>query len=225
MNKLSAICLTAVLVQTLGACTAFNPKVDFPVSTEVSRPAVLSGAQPVTATGSIYGSANFRPLFEDRRARHVGDLITIVINERVSSSQKNLSSAQRNDSASISFPALRGFFGTRALDAEASGNKKFSGQGESTANNTILGTVAVTVQEVLPNGNLVVSGERQLGTNGEVETIRFYGVVNPVNILGNNSVSSTQVADARIEYRGKGPIDAAMTMGWLSRFFLTVLPF
>lgn len=225
MKKAALIGLTAALLQTLGACSTFNPKVDFPVTTEASRPQVATGQPAALPTGSLYAGNSFRPLFEDRRARHVGDLITIVINERMSSSQKNLSSAQRDDSASISFPALRGFFGTRALDAEAGGSRKFNGQGESTANNTILGTIAVTVQEVLPNGNLVVSGERQLGTNGEVETIRFYGVVNPVNVLGNNTVSSTQVADARIEYRGKGQIDSAMTMGWLSRFFLTVLPF
>lgn len=225
MKNWPVIVLTALVLQTLAACSALNPKVDFPVTTEAARPAVATGGQPTLPTGSLYSGGNFRPLFEDRRARYVGDLITVVINERMSSSQKNLSSAQREDSASIAFPALNGFFGTRALDAEASGKRKFNGQGESTANNTILGTIAVTVQEVLPNGNLVVSGERQLGTNGEVETIRFYGVVNPVNVLGNNTVSSTQVADARIEYRGKGQIDAATTMGWLSRFFLTVLPF
>lgn len=225
MKKLPVIGLTAIVLQTLGACSHFNPKVDFPVTTEASRPAVATGGPATLPTGSIYASGNFRPLFEDRRARHVGDLITIVINERVSASQKNLNSAQRDDSAGINFPALNGFFGTKALNATASSNKKFNGQGESTANNSIVGTVAVTVQEVLPNGNLVVSGERQLGTNTEVETIRFYGVVNPVNILGNNTVSSTVVADARIEYRGKGQIDAATTMGWLSRFFLTVMPF
>ncbi len=228
MKTVRVILLTSVLLETLAACSHFNPKVEFPVSTEASRPQVKTNTTPTVASGSLYANDSFRPLFQDRRARHVGDVITIAINERVSSSQKSITAAQRSDNATVSTPGISGLpfgFDLKPLTGTASGSRKFNGQGETGANNTILGVIAVTVQEVLPNGNLVVSGERQLGTNSEVETIRFYGVVNPVSILGNNTVSSTQVADARIEYRGKGPIDSAMTMGWLSRFFMTVLPF
>ena len=79
--------------------------------------------------------------------------------------------------------------------------------------------------EVLPNNNLIVSGEKQIGINQGSEFIRFSGVVNPNTIVNGNTVTSTQVADARIEYRGTGYIDEAQTMGWMSRFFLTFLPF
>jgi flagellar L-ring protein precursor FlgH len=78
---------------------------------------------------------------------------------------------------------------------------------------------------VLGNGNLMVSGEKQMMINQGTEFIRFSGVVNPRTVSGNNSVASTQVADARIEYSAKGYIDEAQTMGWLQRFFLNVLPF
>jgi flagellar L-ring protein precursor FlgH len=81
------------------------------------------------------------------------------------------------------------------------------------------------VIEVLPNNNLIVSGEKQIGINQGSEFIRFSGVVNPNTIVNGNTVTSTQVADARIEYRGTGYIDEAQTMGWMSRFFLTFLPF
>ena len=83
----------------------------------------------------------------------------------------------------------------------------------------------MTVIEVLPNGNLLVSGEKQIGINQGSEFVRFSGVVNPATISPANAVSSTQVADARLEYRGNGYIDEAQTMGWLARFFLTFLPF
>ena len=87
------------------------------------------------------------------------------------------------------------------------------------------GTITVTVIDVFANGNLLVSGEKQVGINHGSEFIRFSGVVNPNNITSANSVNSVQVADARVEYRGSGQIENAQNMGWLSRFFLNVLPF
>jgi flagellar L-ring protein precursor FlgH len=81
------------------------------------------------------------------------------------------------------------------------------------------------VIQVLANGNLVVSGEKQIGINQGTEYVRFSGVVNPATIMAGNVVSSTQVADARLQYRGTGVVDEAQTMGWLARFFLSVLPF
>jgi len=107
----------------------------------------------------------------------------------------------------------------------ASSASAFEGKGDSASNNVFTGTVTVTVIEVLPNGNLLVSGEKQLGINQGSEFVRFSGIVNPASVSASNTVSSTQVADARIEYRGNGYIDEAQTMGWLGRFFLSVLPF
>ena len=106
----------------------------------------------------------------------------------------------------------------------ASSANTLDGKGESASNNDFTGTITVTVIEVLANGNLLVSGEKQVGINQGSEFIRFSGVVNPTAINGN-TVSSVQVADARLEYRATGYIDEAQQMGWLSRFFLSVLPF
>ena len=108
--------------------------------------------------------------------------------------------------------------------AEAKYSNKFDGNGESASKNDFKGTITVTVIEALPNGNLVVSGEKQIGINQGQEFIRLSGVVNPIHIMGN-TISSIQIADARVEYRANGYIDEAQTMGWLSRFFLTVSPF
>ncbi|RPI42701.1 MAG: flagellar basal body L-ring protein, partial [Betaproteobacteria bacterium] len=110
-----------------------------------------------------------------------------------------------------------------ALDASSA--NKFDGKGEASNNNDFTGTITVTVVDVLPNGNMQVSGEKQIGINQGSEFIRFSGVVNPSTITNGNVVSSAQVADARIEYRANGYIDEAQVMGWLARFFLTFLPF
>ncbi|HEX4878212.1 MAG TPA: flagellar basal body L-ring protein FlgH [Limnobacter sp.] len=188
-------------------------------------PAPMANSVP---TGSLYNPVTYRPLFEDQRARFVGDILTIQILEQINAAQTNSMSASRSDSASIDVPLIQGFFGNRdlrALNAQASSEKDFSGQGESRAANNLTGTITVSVSGVLPNGNLQVVGEKQIGTNRDVEYLKFSGVVNPTTILPGNVVPSTKVADARLEYRGKGVLDSATTMGWLSRFFLTVLPF
>jgi flagellar L-ring protein precursor FlgH len=106
----------------------------------------------------------------------------------------------------------------------ASTSNDFAGKGEAASANNFTGTISVTVLEVLPNRNLVVSGEKQLSMTQGTEYIRFSGVVRPETVI-NNMVSSVQVADAKIEYKANGYIDEAQTMGWLSRFFLTVSPF
>ena len=100
-----------------------------------------------------------------------------------------------------------------------------SAKGGANAKNTFNGVITVTVIDVLPNGNLLVSGEKQMLINQGTEFIRFSGVVNPRTVSANNTIASTQVADARIEYSAKGYIDEAQTMGWLQRIFFNVLPF
>lgn len=229
MNRFLLVGLTAVFTITLGACSVFSPRVDMPERTTVQQPVPQPAQLAMSApTGSLYNPATYRPLFEDQRARFVGDTLTIQILEQINAAQTNSMNASRSDSASIDVPLIQGFFGMadlRAINSSASSEKDFSGQGESRAANNLTGTITVTVSGILPNGNLQVIGEKQIGTNRDVEYLKFSGVVNPITILPGNLVPSTKVADARVEYRGKGALDSATTMGWLSRFFLTVLPF
>jgi len=214
----------------LAACATTPPaSVHQPMS---ARPAPLP--QVALANGAIYqgqiagpSGYNYRSLFEDRRARAVGDVLTININETTAASKKSGSTASRTGSNGMSVNALSGLPGKGLLGAnlDASSANTFEGKGDSASNNAFNGIISVTVIEVLPNGNLVVSGEKQIGINQGSEFVRFSGVVNPATITPANAVSSTQVADARLEYRGNGYIDEAQTMGWLGRFFLSVLPF
>lgn len=224
----AAAVLGAVLIS---GCVSTTPptSVHQPMSV---RPQPL--AAPAEASGSIYqpamyaqSSSRYMPLFEDRRARNVGDTLVIQINEKTNASKKSNSSVSRSGETTFAVPLVAGLPGKSFQGAGlgATSSTEFDGKGESASNNDFTGTITVTVVEVLPNGNLVVSGEKQLGINQGSEFIRFSGVVNPSNILSGNVVSSTQVANAQIEYRGSGQMDSAQVMGWLARFFMTFLPF
>lgn len=225
MKNATTFATVLPLLSVLAACTALDPKVDMPLATPI-RVAAL--AQSTTTNGSIFqADGPYHPLFEDRRARNVGDTLVIAINEKISATQKSSSSANRDSSASVGIPIVQGLVGKFMQGAELSATtgNKFDGKGETSNNNLFTGTITTTVVEVFPNGNLRVSGEKQIGLNHNVEGLRFTGVVNPVTISSGNVVNSTLVADARIDYRGKGYISEAQTMGWLSRFFASFLPF
>ncbi len=155
--------------------------------------------------------------------------MTITLQENVSASKNSSANASRNGKAgflaSITPGFLEGLFGNSRTDMGMEGNSDFGGKGGANANNTFKGTITVTVDQLLANGNLHVIGEKQIAINQGTEFIRFSGVVNPRTISGTNTVNSTQVADARIEYIGDGYINEAQSMGWLQRFFLNVSPF
>lgn len=238
-------------VVALSGCSTFAPSVDFPgerastvdadkrnddMELERQRARIRDVEQAQyyredrerekgNAEGSLFNPYTYSGLFEDRRARQVGDLLTIVIAENINSRQRNNTSVSRDDDISLSTPSFGFLFDAKPIDKTISSSKDFSGEGETSAGNQFTGTIAVVVTDVMPSGNLRVKGERQIGTNREVETVKFYGLVNPETIRSGNRVVSTEVAEARIEYRGRGQIDSAQTMGWLSRFFLTVSPF
>lgn len=171
----------------------------------------------------------YQPMFEDRRPRNVGDILTIVLQENVSASKSSSANTSRGGSGSLAFDAtprfLAGAFGGDRANTTISGKNDFSGKGGAAAQNTFSGTITVTVKQVLENGNLLVVGEKQIEINQGTEFIRFSGVVNPRTISGSNTVASTQVADARIEYVGNGYINEAQQMGWLQRLFLNLSPF
>lgn len=217
-------CLMPIAAALLAGCVASTP------STAVHQPmTVRPEARPVVApaNGSIYNVASARPLFEDRRARFIGDTITINITEKTAAAKKSDTKAERTHDAELSVPTMNRLPFKSIMNASlgASSSTAFEGSGENTSSNNFTGTLTVTVIEVYPNGNLLVSGEKQIGLKEGEEFIRFSGVVNPNTITASNSVQSTQVADARIEYKANGFIDSAQVMGWLGRFFLSFLPF
>ncbi|WP_301102947.1 flagellar basal body L-ring protein FlgH [Propionivibrio sp.] len=207
----------------LGACTTVPPtNVHQPMT---ARPAPRT--ESLAATGSIFQAGVSRTLFEDRRARYVGDTMHIAIAETTSASTKSNTKASRDTSISAAVPTITGLPGKpfQGMGLSATGSNSLDGKGEAAANNVFTGTITVTVIEVLPNGNLLVSGEKQVSIGAGTEFIRLSGIVNPYFINSANTISSGNVADARIEYKESGVISEAQVMGWLARFFLSVLPF
>jgi len=172
--------------------------------------------------GAIFQTSTYRPAFEDRRARHVGDVINVVITESTSAVKNGASAGSKSGSVNFGIPGvLQNRFGTNVA---TSADNKFADADSQTLSNSFRGTIGATVVEVLSNGNLIIAGEKQVGMNKATEYIRISGMVNPDSINGN-SVASTSIADARVEYRTKSNIDGAEVQSMLSRFFLSLLPF
>jgi flagellar L-ring protein precursor FlgH len=210
----------------LSACAVVTTP---PVDMHSTAP-VLPPAPPVAlpTTGAIFVAASHRPLFEDRRARLAGDTLTIQIEETLTASQQSTTKLDRSGKVDSSVSGLPfGIANAKMLGKLGVGGESStsgSGDGKTNSSNTFTGVITVTVLQVMPNGNLLVSGDKQIGVNQNVDVLRFSGVVNPVTIRAGNVVSSTQIADARLEQRGRGDVGRVQGLGWLSRFFLSVAP-
>ena len=224
-RRRSALVLAAAAALSAGlsGCFTLYPRVDVAETVPVPEPVATV---PVTGNGAIFQSGNYRPLFEDHRARLVGDTLVVQIVEKVSASQKSTSSIDKGGTIAGSVTALPGVRPSafaRATVAGSSANT-FAGKGATESSNDFSGTITVIVRGVLPNGHLLIAGEKQIGVNSNVDVLRFSGQVDPRAIQPGNSVQSAQVANVRLEHRGRGAQADAQAMGWLSRVFLSVLP-
>ncbi|MBU6259539.1 MAG: flagellar basal body L-ring protein FlgH [Burkholderiales bacterium] len=201
-----------------------HPRVD--VADTAPPPASAIAPPRAAVNGSIYQAGSFRPMFEDFRARLVGDTLTIQIVENISATATSTSSVAKTGTLGASVSALP-ILGTSALGrATASGtsNNTFSGQGATVNSNAFTGTITVIVRQVLPNGNLLIAGEKQIGVNENVDMLRFSGQVDPRAIQQGNTVPSSSVANVRLEQRGRGQQADSQAMGWLARVFQSVAP-
>jgi flagellar L-ring protein precursor FlgH len=231
----NVLILISALVLT-GCNTDPPTRVQLPTTVR-PNPAPVAGAD-----GSIYRASASRPLFEDRRARFVGDILTVNLVERTSANRTTNESLERQSSADINVgtPKILGVtpglpisgkaFNTRVdsdLQSSFNANSQIASSNDQSDqnSNTVTGSISVTVIEVLPNGNLMVSGEKQVAVNQGTEFVRLSGVVNPINISASNTVNSTQVADARIESKQSQSMDTAQVLSAIARFFTILLPY
>ena len=223
--RLARAALPAALLFALAGCQTLYPipKVEVATPTYVAPPVI---PVPVMHNGSIFQAGQYRPLFEDYRARLVGDSITVQITETISATQTSTSTIDKSGKVSASitaFPLLSANSFNKASAAGSSANS-FSGAGTVANSNNFSGTITAIVTGVLANGQLLIAGEKQIGVNQNVDVLRFSGQVDPHMIQSGNIVASSQIANVRIEQRGRGAQADAQGMGWLSRFFLNVLP-
>jgi flagellar L-ring protein precursor FlgH len=219
------LALTLGLVTLLTGCGTLypEPQVELAHTPVVDLPPV----QPQAASnGSIYQAASYRPLFEDHRARLVGDTLTINIVEKVAATQTSTSELNKTGSlaASVSaVPFLSKYAAGKAAAGATSANDN-KGKGSNANTNDFSGTITAVVTAVLPNGHLMITGEKQIGVNHNVDVLRFSGQVDPRSIVQGNAVASASVANVRIEQKGRGATADAHAVGWLSRFFLNLAP-
>ena len=228
MLKRLAYLLLCSTVAVLSGCALMPPEpvVTGPLTATPPLPPLPSAV----ANGSIYQPTAYGnyPLFEDRRPRNVGDIVTVVIQEKTNAAKNVQTTTDRSGSAGFAVEMAPAFLPEEIgakQNFDINGSNASQGKGSTRADNTFSGTLTTTVIGVLPNGNLQIAGDKQIAINRGSEHIRFSGVVDPRSVTGSNTVSSTQVADARIEFRSKGTMDEVQTMGWLQRFFLNVSPF
>jgi flagellar L-ring protein precursor FlgH len=219
-NGVRALVLLGLLVLS-GCAVVPSTNIQQPLTV---RPQPLSA--PLVGNGAIYQVGYSKLfLFEDRRARSVGDTLTVAINEKDNGSSSTSSADAHSGKTALTLSgglsgATLGAFG--ALQGTNTADVSYKDSGANGKTNTFTGTLTVTVIEVLSNGNLVVSGEKQVAVGEKTEYLRLSGVVNPTNIGSANTVSSSQLADARIEIKDNTSIDAAKLTSMLARFFLSV---
>lgn len=214
----TALALPAALL--LGGCVAAGDVRPYPPMAPV---VAVMPVQAAPTPGAIYAGGQGMSLYGDRIARDVGDLLTITLVESTTAQTSATTQVSKESELSTGVTSLLGgpvtYKGRDILSASASGERDFDGQGKSSQSNRLQGSVTVSVVQRLPNGNLVVQGEKNLRLNQGDELVQIQGIVRPQDIGRDNTVPSSRVGDARIVYGGRGAIAQANAMGWLGRFF------
>ncbi|MGH8211214.1 MAG: flagellar basal body L-ring protein FlgH [Steroidobacteraceae bacterium] len=219
-----SLLIVCVCVTSLAAgCGTLHPRRDSATGKDDDG---LSWAQepvPPATNGAIYQVGRDVSLFENPIARHVGDIVTIVLNEATDAQKSATTTTQKSTSDTLPGMSLFGspvtIRGSSVLSANINDASKFDGQGDSKQSNSLNGYITATVAKVLPNGNLYLKGEKKIWINQGQENVLVSGVIRPIDLSPDNSIPSSKVANARISYGGKGAIADANAQGWLSRFF------
>ena len=220
MNPRLTILLAGLALGLGGCATQAPPQPDNPYFAPVP-PAAMSS--PKALDGAIYQAGHSMSLYEDTKARRVGDILTIVLTERTQASKSSETELEKDSELAISAPSILGspltVNGNELALNLAGGTRTFESKGDTDQSNSLVGNITVTVSDVLPNGVLRVRGEKWMTLTSGDEYIRVSGLVRPQDIKPDNTLDSVKLADARISYSGTGEIHDTNKMGWLTRFF------
>ncbi|MCK4388849.1 MAG: flagellar basal body L-ring protein FlgH [Desulfobacterales bacterium] len=240
--ELLLVCLAVIAIATLSGCAtmAGNASVQAPGS-DIRGSQLEIYALPEPSEGSLWADSGGTRLFVDMRARQVGDLVTVAISETPSGKLDASTKTSRDSSIEAGIKDLLGYM--KALEAKnrglgglpsrfdrenmfnASFKSSFTGQGSSDRSGTVVASITARVVQVLPNGNLRISGKREVRVNNETQYITISGIIRPEDIEPSNVINSTYIADASIQYTGKGVIADKQRPGWLMRMVDHVWPF
>jgi flagellar L-ring protein precursor FlgH len=239
MNKpgrVIALTVVAIAVVMLAGCSS-PPRRDPDYAPSLPVPHLPERQK---TSGAIFQAGHQIILFEDIKARRIGDLLTIKLVERTNASKSAESSATKDNSSTIANPTILGasplfavpealplaVTGANNFETNLSSEHEFKGKGDSKQSNSLQGDITVTIADVLPNGYLVVRGEKRMNLNQGNEYIRISGIVRPSDVAADNTVLSTRIADPTIIYSGDGQVADTNKMAWLARFFISaIFPF
>ena len=244
-GKISGILV--ILIQfTLMACatgpkTSATPTYGSPVIQQ-AEPAISLHAEESTGAASLYRDASSRNFFQDLRAYRVGDLVTVSIVETSSASKNASTQTGRDSSIDAGIDNVLGWenklkyltsFGNanvgNALDKSSlfkgSITNSYDGSGTTSRSESMTAYITVMVMEVMPNGNLFIQGTREVKVNNETQHIILSGIIRPSDISPDNTILSTYIGDAKIEYTGSGALSDKQGPGWLTRAVDFIWPF
>jgi flagellar L-ring protein FlgH len=178
--------------------------------------------------------AGARNFFNDQRARRIGDILTVRIDISDRANVSNESNRRRQSNTTVGVPNLFGLERTAQRAAggafdpatliEAEGTTRSQGQGSIAREDRVTLTVAAVVTDILPNGNFVISGRQEVKVNAELRELTVAGVIRPEDVAADNTIRHTQIAEARINYGGRGQITAVQRPGWAQRVADAVSP-
>lgn len=206
-------------------------------SKSASKAALLLACAALVATdaaaSSLWQGGRERSMFSDRKAARAGDILTVVVSESANSTNTQSKKANRSSSLEDAvqrfvFSAASSGLGTHNGELPSTniaGKANFAGGGEVSNNQSLTGRAAVLVTDVMPNGNLVIEGVRVVTFSGETQYVVLHGLVRPDDISSANTIFSSNIADARVEFVSEGQLTDAQKRGWLSKLYEKLRPF
>ena len=216
--------LVVVLISQLSACSntvelskALPNDPDFaPILPEPEEDAIIP-------TGSLFKENYVNNIYSDSKAHRIGDIISVILSESTQAN-KNAKTELKKENNAVLDPIV-GLAGSpvtlngQAIQFGLNQNSKFKGDAKADQGNSLSGDISVHVLRVLPNGNLMIRGEKWITLNNGDEYIRLTGVIRAKDINSNNTILSTKIANARIQYAGTGSFADVNEQGWLTKFF------
>jgi flagellar L-ring protein precursor FlgH len=215
LKRIVSPALLSALALALAGCAGFAPSA--PKASSLADDPPPRNTARAGVSGGVFAPDSVLSLISDSRAFRVGDVVTVTLQETTQASKAAGTTFSKNSDAAITPLTVAGHAVKSDISIDA--KRSFDGNATSTQQNALTGAITVVVQEVMPNGLLKVSGEKNLTLNQGEEMLRLKGYLRPADIDSNNQVSSQRIANAKIMYSGQGTLADANTAGWLTRFF------
>ena len=218
----------AALVGSVTGCSTYTEQVVSQSFQPAETPVIL--AKSANLNGAIFQPGRSGVFATDKRARRIGDILTVSFNEIYAATKAQTAASSKTDAFGVTLPTglpnmLTGGFDKDPAGLNAGTTRSFAGSGNAVQSNSFSGLLSVTVIRVFDNGNMEVQGQKELTLNNGNEYVRVRGVVRPEDISASNIVSSDRLADAQIRYTGSGHLADASQPGWLSQLMRTISPF